>query len=60
MQILPLKQEIKHCEEKIKSKDSAIDALKDQIKYCKIQCADVASKDKEIKTLNMKLTKLQK
>ncbi|EFN86278.1 TRAF-interacting protein [Harpegnathos saltator] len=59
MQILPLQQEIKLCEEKIKSKDSAIRALKEQIKYCKIQCADVTDKDKQIETLKLKLEKLQ-
>lgn len=60
MQKLSLQQEVWSCEGKIKDKNSAILALKEQLKYCKAQCANVADKEHEIKMLNTKLKELQK
>lgn len=60
IQIFSFQQEIKNCEIEIKDKNSAIVALKEQLKYCKAQCADIADKDHQIKMLNTKLEELQK
>lgn len=57
--VVPLKQTILQNEKAIKKKESAIFALQEQIQYFKAICKDVAEKEKEIKTLNMKLEKLQ-
>ncbi|XP_014488647.1 PREDICTED: E3 ubiquitin-protein ligase TRAIP-like isoform X4 [Dinoponera quadriceps] len=59
LKIVPLEQQIKLFEKKLKDKNSTIAALKEQLQYFKLQCADVAEKDHEIKTLNKELEKLQ-
>ncbi|XP_029167529.1 E3 ubiquitin-protein ligase TRAIP [Nylanderia fulva] len=50
-----LRQEVRHVEKEINGKNSAIHALKEQIKYYKLQCQDTNTYKKEAEQLKNKI-----